>query len=165
MATAQHYLPLEKALKDAWRLAARFHQAEGFREYLRRRAALVVPALALLVLVSVACAAATVIFLAERHPMLALPGMALAPFVLLGSFFIEALAFFSWLESRALAQALGRRGRRPFDFGQLPRLPWGLVALLLALPLAVLAAVSPAAALVLFLLAVLITVAIARFDR
>jgi hypothetical protein len=164
-AAIAQFLPLEKTLKDAWKLAARFRQAEGFREYLRRRAAFVVPAVALFVLISIACAAAMVIFLAERHAMLALPGMVLAPFVLVGSFFVEAFVFFSWLEGRALAQALGRRGKKTFDFGQLPRVPWVLAALFLVLPLLVLGAVSATAALVLILLAVLITVAIARFDR
>jgi hypothetical protein len=164
-AAIAQFLPLEKTLKDAWKLAARFRQAEGFREYVRRRAAFVVPAVALFVLISIACAAAMVIFLAERHAMLALPGMVLAPFVLVGSFFVEAFVFFSWLEGRALAQALGRRGKKTFDFGQFPRVPWVLAALFLVLPLLVLGAVSATAALVLILLAVLITVAIARFDR
>jgi hypothetical protein len=164
-AAIAQYLPFEKALKDAWKLVVRFREAEGFREYLRRRAAFVVPAVALFVLVSVACAAGIVIFLAERHPMLALPGMMLAPFLLAGSFFVEAFAFFSWLEGRALAQALGRRERQPFDFGQLPRVPWVLAGLFLFLPLLILVAVSAKAALVLILLAGLIIVAIARFDR
>lgn len=159
------YLPLEKTLKEAWKLAARFYQAEGFREYLRRRAAFVVPAVALFALVSIACAAAAVIVLAERHPMLALPGMVLAPFILAGSLFVQAFVFFSWLEGRALAQALGRRQKRDFDFGPSPRVPWGVAALFLVLPLALLALVSAGAALVLILLGVLIIVAIARFDR
>jgi hypothetical protein len=97
--------------------------------------------------------------------MLALPGMLLAPFVLVGSLFVQAFVFFSWLESRALAQALGRRSKKPFDFGQLPRVPWALAVLLLVLPLLILAAVSPTAALILILLAILITVSFARFDR
>jgi hypothetical protein len=158
-------LPLERTFRDAWKLALRFREAEGFREYLRRRAAFVVPALALFALISIACAAATVILLAERHALLALPAMILAPFVLAGSFFIEALVFFSWLEGRALAQALGRRGKKRFEFGQMPAVPWALAAIFLALPLLVLFAVSPAAALVLILLAVGIACAIARFDR
>jgi hypothetical protein len=162
---AAQYLPLERTLKDAWKLAARFQHAQGFREYVRRRAALVVPAVALFALISIACAAATVILLAERHAMLALPGMLLAPFVLAGSLFVQAFVFFSWLEGRALAQALGRRGNKAFDFGQLPRVPWLLAGIFLVLPLIVLAAVSATAALVLILLAVGITVAIARFDR
>lgn len=164
-AAIAQFLPFEKTLKDAWKLAARFQQAQGFREYVRRRAAFVIPAVALFVLVSVACAAGIVIFLAEYHPMLAFPGMLLAPLVLAGSFFVEAFVFFSWLESRALSQALGRREKKPFDFGKLPRVPWVLAALFVALPLSVLVAVSAKAVLVLILLAVLITVAIARFDR
>lgn len=164
-AAIAQYLPLEKTFRDAWKLAERFQHAEGFRQYLSRRAAFVVPAVALFVLISIACAAALVILFAERHAMLALPGMVLAPFVLLGSFFVETFVFFSWLEGRALAQALGRRSKGRFDFGALPRVPWVLAALFLGLPLLALAAVSVTAALVLILLAVLITVAIARFDR
>jgi hypothetical protein len=164
-AALAHVVPLEKTFRDAWKLAGRFREAEGFRQYLRRRAAFVVPAVALFGLVSVACAAAIVILLADRHPMLALPAMVLAPFVLVGSFFIEALVFFTWLEGRAISQALGRRGKNLFDFGPLPRVPWVLTALFFALPFLVLVTVSPSAALVLILLAVLITLAIARFDR
>jgi hypothetical protein len=48
-AAIAQYLPFEKALKDAWKLVVRFREAEGFREYLRRRAAFVVPAVALFV--------------------------------------------------------------------------------------------------------------------
>ena len=164
-AALAQYLPLEKTWKDALKLAARFREAQGFREYLRRRAAFVVPAVALFAMISIACAAAIVIFLAERHAMLALPGMVLAPFVLVGSFFVESFVFFSWLEGRALSQALGRRSKEPLDFGQLPRVPWILGALFLILPLLVLAAVSFTAALILILLAVLIIMSIARFDR
>ena len=160
------YLPLEKNYRDAMKLYTRFRQAQGFRQYLQRRAAFVVPAVALFVLVSLACTAASVIFLADRHALLALPGMVLAPFVLIGSFFVEAFVFFSWLEGRALAQALGRRSKRDFDFGQMPQnVPGVLAALFLVLPLFILASVSVTAAVVLILLAVGIVVAIAKFDR
>lgn len=159
------YLPVERTFRDAAKLYQRFQHAAGFRQYLGRRAAFVVPAMALFFLISIACAAALVILFAERHAMLALPGMVLAPFVLLGSFFVETFVFLSWLEGRALAQALGRRSRMPFDFGAMPRVPWALAALFLGLPLLLLAAVSLTAALVLILLAVVITAAIARFDR
>src|ERR1043165_6633866 len=148
-------LPLEKNYRDAVKLFSRFRQAQGFRQYLQRRAAFVIPMLALFVLVSVACTAATVIFLADRHALLALPGMVLAPFVLV-----------SWLGGRALPQALGRRSKRDLDFGQMPQnVPWVLAALFLVLPLLILASVSFTAALVLILLAVGIIVAIAKFDR
>jgi hypothetical protein len=165
-AAIAQYLPLERTFRDAMKLAQRFQKAEGFRAYLRRRAAFVVPAVALFALISIACGAALVILLADRHPMLALPGMVLAPFVLVASFFVEVFVFFSWLEGRALAQALGRRGgNEHFDFGPLPRMPWVLGTLFLVLPLFVLFAVSGTAALVLILLAVLIIGTIAKFDR
>src|SRR5262245_714735 len=159
------YLPLDKTLKDAQKLFARFREAPGFREYLRRRAAFVVPAVALFAMTSIACTAAVVIFLAERHAMLALPGMVLAPFVLVGSFFVETFVFFSWIEGRALSHALGRPRKEPLDFGQLPRVPWVLCAVFLILPFWVLSAVSFTASVVLMLLAVGIVVTIARFDR
>src|SRR5262245_43067341 len=159
-------LPLEKNYTDAMKLLRRFRQAQGFRQYLQRRAAFVVPMVALCVLISVACTAATVIFLADRHALLALPGMMLAPFVLVGSFFVEAFVFFSWLEGRALTQALGRRSKRDFDFGQIPQnVPWVLAALFLVLPLFILGSVSFTAAFILLLLAAGIIVAIAKFDR
>ncbi len=164
-AALQQCLPLEKTLKDAWKLARRFQEAEGFRLYLRRRFLLVAPALALLALISIACAAATVIFLADRHPLLALPALLLAPFVLAGSLFVQAYVFFSWLESRALAQALGRRKNARFDFGQLPRVPWGLAAVFLVVPLAIVGAISTPTVLVLILLVILVTVLFAKFDR
>jgi len=160
-----HYLPFEKTFKDALKLASRFREAEGFRRYVQRRAAFVVPAVALFVLVSVACAAAMVILLAERHAMLALPGMMLAPLILAGSFFVMMLVFFSWLECRALSQALGRRPKEPLDFGKLPDVPWVLAGIFLAVPIFILVVVAPVAALVLILLAVLIILTIARFDR
>jgi hypothetical protein len=164
-AALKQYLPLEKTLKDAWKLARRFQEAEGFRAYLRRRFTLVAPALALFALISIACAAATVIFLADRHPLLALPALVLAPFVLAGSMFVQAYVFFSWLESRALAQALGRRKSSALDFGQIPRVPWGLAAVFLVVPLAILGAISTPTVLVLILLVVLVTVLFAKFDR
>jgi hypothetical protein len=159
------YLPLEKTFRDGWKLLMRFREAEGFRDYIRRRSAMVVPAAALFVLISVACAAATVIFLADRHPLLALPGLVLAPFVLAGSLFVQAFVFFSWLENRALAHALGRRSKGKLDFGQPPRVPWALGALFLVLPLAILMAISPGTCVVLILLVVAVTLIFARYDR
>lgn len=176
MATA--HLPLEKTLSDARKLATRFQEAPGFRDYLRRRLPLVVPAGLLFVLISVACAATTVIFLADRHPMLALPGLILAPLVLLGSVFVEFYVFFSWLEGRALAKALGPRGARPkgllgtwmlkklrIDMCEFPSVPWSLAAIFLFLPLVFLVVVATRFALVLIVLAVLTPILFARFDR
>jgi len=158
-------LPLEKTWNDARGLAARYQDGPGFRQYVASRMVLVAPATVLFLLISIACAASTVIFLADRHPMLALPGLLLAPFVLVGSLFVQAFVFFSWVEGRALARALGRRKKAPLDFGEMPKVPWLFAAVFLLLPLLVLFAVSGTAVLVLILLVVAIAFAFARFDR
>jgi hypothetical protein len=177
-AAIARYLPLEKTFKDALALMKRFREAQGFSDYLRRRMPMVAPAVALFAMISIACACAVVIFLADRHPMLALPGLILAPFVLLGSMFVQMFAFFSWLESRALAQALGHRVSRRqgflsalitkklhLDLGEAPRVPWGLAAVFLILPVALLFNVAVKAAVVLVVLAVLLPFVFARFDK
>ena len=158
-------LPLEKTWNEARGLAARYQDGPGFRDYVASRTAFVAPAAVLFLLISIACAAATVIFLADRHPMLALPGLLLAPFVLVGSLFVQAFVFFSWLEGRALARARGRRKKAPLDFGEMPNVPWTLAGVFLLVPLLMLFAVSGTALLVLILLVAAIAFAFARFDR
>jgi hypothetical protein len=157
-------LPFEKTLKNGHGLLTRFQENEGLRTYLRRRMTLVVPAVALFVLTSVACAAGTVIFLADRHQLLALPGLLLAPFVLIGSLFVQACVFFAWLEGRSIVHSIGHRAGR-FDLGKLPPVPWGMAAIFLFVPLAALGAVAAKPALVLIVLAILTPVLFAHFDR
>lgn len=130
-------------LDDARRMLARLQHGEAFRRYLAGRLRLLVPAAGVLVLVSVACAAATAIFFAELNSWLALPALLLALVVLVGSLYVQALALFTWLEERALAAALGRRPRG--SPRRWPRVPWILAALVLLVPLALLVSLSPAA--------------------
>ena len=146
-------LQLEKTFAEAARLVERFRRAEGFRRYLAERRLLVTAAGAGLL------ATALVVFVAELHPLLALPGLVLAPFVLLGSAFVQGYVLLSWLERRALERALRRR------LPGIVAVPWGLAGLFVLLPLALLAAVSPAVAAVLLAAAALTPAAFARFDR
>lgn len=158
-------LPLEKTFREARDLAMRLQDGPGFRQYVGARMPMVIAAAVPYVLISIACAAATVIFLADRHPLLALPGLLLAPFVLLGSLFVQGYVFLAWLENRALARALGHRKTSRLDLGELPGIPWGPAAIFLLVPLAILAVVSAKAALVLILLAVLTPILFAHYDR
>jgi len=158
-------LPLEKTFRDARDLWARFQDGPGFRQYVATRLPMVIAASVPYLLISIACAAATVIFLADRHPLLALPGLLLVPFVLIGSLFVQGYVLFAWLENRALAQALGHRKKSRLDLGELPPVPWGPAAIFLLVPLALLAVVSAKAALVLILVAVLTPILFAHFDR
>ena len=103
---AQHLLG---TLNDAFALAQRYREAEGFRRYVRDRLQLVVPALALILLTGFACAMAAVLLFIGPRPLAALAGLLLAPVLLAGSLFVQLYVFFAWLEERALARSLGHR--------------------------------------------------------
>lgn len=150
-------------LKDARNLLARLQDGEPFRDHVQDRLRLVIPALALFALISLACAAATAISFADLSSWLTLPGFLLAPAVLVGSLYVQGLVFFSWLERRALALALGHRPRGPV--GELPPVPWLLAAAALLVPLALLATLAPVVALVLVAAGALVPFLYVRLDR
>jgi hypothetical protein len=159
-------LELARTFAQARDFAARLQHSSDFQHYLRARLALLLPAGLAFLLVSIGCSAATVIFLADRHPLLALPALILAPLVLLGSFFVQGYVFALWVEDRAIERAIGRRrGRAGLDMGTLPSVPWVLAAALLFAPLALLAVVSPPAAIVLVVLALAMPALYAHLDR
>jgi hypothetical protein len=178
--SAQHwivrFLPL-RTLENAQDLARRFREVEGIRLYVQERPGMVVAATLVIVLISFACAIGVVVFLADRHSLLALLGILLLPVTLVGSFLVLAYVFFSWIEGRALERELGHRQRPPpgaaalwlsnkfgLDMGPFPPVPWFLAALFLFVPLALLAAIWLSAALVVILLGILMPVLYAKFD-
>jgi hypothetical protein len=166
-----------EALKQAQGLLQRFQQGEGFQQYVKARISLIAPPLLLMLLTSVAFAASTVVFLAGTRFWLGFPALLLSPFILIGSFGVQLYIFFSWLEGRALARALGRRtakqGRAAAwlskklraDMGAAPPVPWLLAAVFLLAPLVVLALVSAKAAAGLAVLHLAAPIFYARFDR
>jgi hypothetical protein len=171
------FLPLE-TLKEARDLVNRFEDVEGFRLYVLERKWLVIPAVLVIVLVSIACAAGTVVFLAGAYSLLTLPALLLAPVILIGSLFVQLYIFFYWLENRALARALGHRAKPVqgmlaawvsrklgVDMGTFPPVPWILAAIVLFAPLAMLAYFALKIALVLIVLAILAPILFARLDR
>jgi hypothetical protein len=171
------YLPTA-TLSEARNLVHRFQEGEAFKLYVLRRMRLVIPAGLVILLVSLACAAATVLFLAGGGSWLALPAFLLAPLILVGSLFVQLYVFFSWLESRALAQAFSRRTRPAqgalarwlakktgADMGTFPRVPWILAAVVLFAPLAMLVLAAPRVGLLLIPLALLTPILYALFDR
>ncbi len=140
------------AIQDAINLASRFKEGETFRPYVLKRLWLVVPAVAFFLALSVSCAAATVVAFASVRTWLALPGLVLAPAVLVGSLFLQLYVFFSWLEDRALYRALGREPAHNRPLALLPAVPPVLAVAVLVVPLALLAAVAPVLAGVLIVL-------------
>ena len=156
-------------------LFRRFREAHGFRSYMMQRMPLLYPVGALMALTSLACAAGTVMYLGGTRSALVLLAMLLVPFILAGSLFVQAYTFASWLEERALAKALHRPKaagpiamllrKHGMDMGSMPRVPWMLAAVFIALPMTVLWQVSPGLALALIVLHIAAPFAFARLDR
>jgi hypothetical protein len=164
-------------INEARGLLQRFQQGEGFQRYVHSRMASIAPVALLMLVTSVAFAAATVVFFAGTRFWLGLPALILSPFILLGSLAVQLYVFFSWLEGRGLALALGHRTAKHgrvaawiaknlrADMGARPALPWLFAAIFLLAPLVVLMAVSAKAAIALILLHLLSPIFYARFDR
>lgn len=163
-------------VEDALNLVQRFEEGQGFQSYVLERMRLIVPVGLLIVVTSIGCAAATVLYLGGTRPTLVLLSILLVPFVLLGSFFVQAYIFAGWLETRALAKALhhspaaagplaARLRKAGINVGSIPPVPWALAALFLVLPLGMLTVVVPKVGIVLIALLVAAPVAYARLDR
>jgi hypothetical protein len=169
-------IPTPKVLVDAYELAARFRNVDGLRRHLVQRTPLVYGAAAALVLLGLAGGAGVFLFLAGSGGWMALPAMALAPLVTLAGLFVLFYMFFSWVEGRALARALGHRSGRASALERLvrkslkadllarPAVPWLPAALFVALPLALLVTTAPAAGIFFVLVALALPVAYARLD-
>ena len=151
-----------RSVDELFKLAQRYDKGQGFRRYVKERVALVAPLALLMLATGIVFASALIVF-AGPHIWLALPAMILAPFVLVGSLLVQAFLYFSWLENRAMAKALGhplgaagpvsawiRRHLRA-EMGRAPPVPWDLAALFLAAPFLVLLSVSSQIALALAL--------------
>ena len=170
------FMPLE-TLSSAQALALRLREVDGIRAYVNERMRLVLPALLVMVFISIACAIGVVVFLADRHTLLTLLGILLLPVTLVGSLFVQAYVFFSWIEGRALARELRHRHQpapgalalwlsRKFglDMSPYPPVPWGLTVGFLVIPWSLLALTWSSLALVVCLLGLLLPLAYAKLD-
>jgi hypothetical protein len=168
-----------ETLVEGRNLAGRLQGSDVFRHYVTRRMRLVAPAILFLLAASVACTAASIVFVAgARSSFLVLVALLCAPVVLVGSLFVELYVFFSWLEGRALARAYPH-SKRPAhgpigawlarklkaDLGATPRIPWGFAAVFLFAPLGLLAVVSAKFAVAVIVLGIALPIAYARLDR
>ena len=149
-----------KTFDEARNLAERYQKGDAFRLYVIERTRLVIPAVLAFLLVSIACTAATVVFLAGSRSWLMLPALVLAPLILIGSLFVQIYVFYSWLELQALARALGHAAKPAPG-----SLPWGLAAIFLFAPLLILAILSWQTALSLIVLAALAPAICWHLDR
>ncbi len=144
-----------KTFEEALNLYERFQKGDMFKNYVVERKRLVIPAVLGFLLLSIACTGATIVFIAGARSLLMLPALIAAPFILLGSLFVQCYVFFSWLENRALAHG----------HAALPPVPWILAAIFLFAPLVILARVAWPAALALVVLAAVAPVLCWHLDR
>jgi hypothetical protein len=169
-------LPLA-TLQDAANLYNRYQAGAGFKVYLRDRRNLVLPMALLFMLGAVACTGGAIVCLAGARAYLLLFALIVAPFVLIGSVFVQGYVFFGWLENRALAKGLGHRldpegpvkrwlrKQLHAEIGRFPAVPWLFAAVFLLAPLLMTALVAPKVAAVLVAVYVGAVVLFARFDR
>ena len=168
-------LTVMRTLDDAMKLLQRFDKGQGFKRYVKSRSPIVAAVAVLIVATGIVFASAT-IALAGPRAWLALPLLILAPVILLGTVFVQGFLLLSWLENRAVAQALGHPSAPPgriarwvrknlrADLGVPPSVPWDLAAIFIVLPLIILAAVSWKVALIVVALHLAAPVAYARLD-
>lgn len=166
---------LLEPVNEAATLVRRYQQVPGFRTYVRQRTALIAPIAILILVTSMACAAATVLYLGGTRSFFVLLAIFLVPIVLAGSAFVQGYVFAAWLEGRALAKALHgksaahgpvttRLHKAGVDLGAAPPVPWLLALLFVVLPLAMLWAVVPMLAFVLIALHVIAPFAFVRLE-
>ena len=151
------YLPM-RTLRVARDLAPRFQESPLLNRYVAKRLPWLIGLGLLVLVISVACAAAVTLILLGATAWLALPAFVLAPFVLAGSGFVLLYLLASWLEGRAL-RASGVHSP------PLPPIPWVLAGAVLFAPLAVLLLVAWHAAALLVLLSAAALGAYSALDR
>jgi len=145
-------------LTEARNLSQRYAKGDVFRRYVRDRAALVLPTLALFIAISVALGLGLFGVMGTHH-LGVLLAVVLLPFVLFGSFALQAYVFFAWLELRALAPALPPGAALRVRLGKAPQMPWVSCAILVFAPFLMLMLASLKAAALVLVVAVLIPIA------
>jgi hypothetical protein len=164
-------------LNDALNLAHRLKEGAVFRNYVLQRLPLIVPLALLTLVASIACTAATVLYIAGTRSFLLLLALFLIPVVLLGSFLVQSYVLLGWLEGRAFAKAYPQHKRRPpgplaafirrrlgVEMGEVPPVPWVLAAVMLGVPLFLFVLLAPQLALPLIAVLIAAPVVYARFD-
>ncbi len=162
-------------LTEAPNLLKRVQEGDALKLYLRQRLELIIPAMLVFLAFSLVITASTVIFVGGTRSFVVLLALIVAPFILIGSLFVQGYVFFSWLELRAIARLAGHPPRLPpgkpslpglrAALGRLPEIPWGLAAMFLLLPFLPLAALSIQWALLVLVAWLLTPIAYSLLDR
>src|SRR5436189_6416224 len=147
--------------RDLWQ---RYAKGDVFRRYVHEHSPLVVAMLALCAAISIALGLGLFGVMGTHH-LGVLLAMVLLPFVLFGSFALQAYVFFAWLELRALAPMLPPEADLRLRLGKPPAIPWLSCAILVFAPFLALALASLKAALLVLVVALLIPLAYTLLER
>ena len=159
---------------EAQNLLKRYRQGQAFRHYVEERMPLVFLAVIVFLGYSLATTAATIVFIGGTHGFLTLLAMLIAPFVLVGSLAVLLFIFFSWLETRAMADVTGQPAMAARHLQSLPALrtalgrlsvPWLFAGVFLLVPFIMTALVSGKTALALLVATILAPVGFSLLDR
>ena len=162
---------------EARNLIERYQKGEALRLYLQRRWPFLIPPLLLFLAFGVASSIALIEVIGTHSSLLAFLAVLLAPFILIGSLFVQVYVFFSWLEVRALEHMSAHRtrpakGARAFSLSNLrsrlgkpPPIPWIPAAVFVLAPFVLLVFASVKVAAVLLALAILTPILFSLLDR
>jgi hypothetical protein len=158
---------------EARNLVQRYEKGEAFRLYMEKRWPLAIAPLLLFLAFSLA-AGLGLMGLAGTSKFLGFLAVLVAPVIIIGSLFVQAYVFFSWLELRAM-ERMSHHGPRPAKAGRLrqlqsrlgkpPPIPWIPVAVFVIAPFVLLALASVKAASLFLVLAILTPVLYSFADR
>ena len=161
-------------LIEAQNLLKRYRDGTAFRYYVEERMPLVLVAMIVFFVYSLATTAATIVFIGGTHGFLTLLAMVAAPFLLIGSLVVLLFVFFSWLETRAMGKALRRPAvdlRRIRSLAALRStaehlpVPWAFAAVFLLLPFVVTLLLSAKTAVALVIGAAIVPALFSILDR
>ena len=157
---------------EALNLIRRYEKGDAFRNHVNDRMQLVAPVIAACVVISLALCLG-IMSQMDHGGLRAFLAVVALPLVLIGSALLQLYIFFSWLELRALRPMLshdapaGRTwlAKLRSRLGKAPPMPWVSVAVLLLLPLLLLAATSPKVAFLVVVLAFAAPLTYVHLDR
>lgn len=159
---------------EALNLVRRYEKGDAFRNHVHDRMQLVAPVIAVCVVISLALCIG-IMSQMDHGGLRAFLAVVALPLVLIGSALLQIYIFFSWLELRALRPMLAHNApaaggpswlaRLRSRLGKAPPMPWVSIAVLLLLPLLLLAAASPKVAFLVVALAIAAPITYVHLDR
>jgi hypothetical protein len=157
---------------DGFELIQRYQRGAAFRGYVKKHGVEILVAVLVLLVIALACTAATIVFVGGTRSWRVFLALIAAPLVLVGNASLLLYVFFSWVEGRAVTapHPHGRLGawvhaKLRVNLGAPPPMPWAPLGVFVGLPFLMLAWLSWPTALLLVVLTVGAVLLYARVDQ